>query len=175
MLITLTGASGSGKTSILKKLVEENVVNCIVTTTTREPRRGEVDGADYHFTTKDAFDKSQMAEFVEFNGNLYGTSLDEIENAISSKEIYMVILDRKGVGNLRSLYPNKITAVYLKASKTTCRKRLVRRDGLEKGLSRFKADRVENLYDDSGYDYVVENKKDFLTAYNQMKDVITSL
>lgn len=175
MLITLTGASGSGKTSILKKLVEENVANRIITTTTREPRRGEVNGVDYHFTTKDAFDKSQMAEFVEFNDNLYGTSLDEIENAISSKEIYMVILDRKGVNNLRKLYPNKITAIYLKVSKTTCRKRLVRRDGLEKGLSRFKADKIENLYNDSGYDYVVENKKDFLTAYNQMKDIITSL
>lgn len=156
MLITLTGPSGSGKTSLLWKLVNEGVANRIVTTTTREPRKGEREGIDYYFVAKDDFQKEEMAEYTEFNNNLYGTAKEEILNAISSDKIYLVILDRRGAFNLKEQFP-EIKTIYLQVKPKVCKGRLFRRDGLEKGLNRFLADRREGLYNSEGFDVVVNN------------------
>lgn len=172
MLITITGPSGSGKTSLLKELINNGVGNRIVTTTTREPRRGEQDGVDYYFVEKDKFNKEEMAEYTEFNGNLYGTAKTEIRNAISSDKVYLVILDRRGAFNLKKQFP-EIKTIYLQVKAKICKGRLFRRDGFEKGLNRFLADRREGLYKTEGFDIIVDNNgKNFKESYSNLLNQI---
>ena len=69
--------------------------------TTRQPRSAEVDGVHYHFTTREEFKRMQLdEEFIEtneFNGNLYGTSIDSIRAVENANKICVLDLDYKGV------------------------------------------------------------------------------
>lgn len=77
--LVLCGPSGSGKSSILSKLLEEhpNKFGFSVSHTTRKPRAGEVNGVHYHFTDRDsiqeAIDNGEFLENAVYSGNVYGT------------------------------------------------------------------------------------------------------
>jgi len=97
-MLTLIGASASGKTEIAKILIRDHGFQKLVTYTTREPRQGEKDGVDYHFLSMRAFlEKRARAEFVEtteYNGNLYGTSFNDVRHD------RVVIVEPKGANAL---------------------------------------------------------------------------
>lgn len=162
MLLILIGASASGKTFLLETLQEKGLIKRMITSTTRQPREGEIDGIDYHFLTKDTFDVSKMAEHVTFAGNLYGTSIDEVQQAIQSKDVYMVIMENKGATLLREQFGSsngEIQLIWIKRSKSKCYKRLIQREGnWQKARKRFIDDKKNGLYDFKDYDYMIENK-----------------
>lgn len=93
-MIVLTGPSASGKTSIVIKLVKNYGYSKVITTTTRSPRVGEMDGVDYHFVSVIKFLKDKKNnEFIEtifYNGNYYGTTRSEI----SGKKVLIVDMKR---------------------------------------------------------------------------------
>ena len=92
----LFGESGSGKSAIAEKLQTKRLLtrkecqghNIMVTKaishTSRKPRKGEVDGKDYYFVTKeqmeDMYEKGMLIDFKEYNGNYYGLSKNEYRN-----------------------------------------------------------------------------------------------
>lgn len=83
MLIVLTGPASSGKDTILLKLLEKHPnFKRVVTTTTRPPRSGEVNGVDYNFASRARFEEmiknNEMLEYVDFSGDFYGTTKDAI-------------------------------------------------------------------------------------------------
>lgn len=108
-LITITGASASGKDSILKELLgkHENV-KPIVSVTTRPKRDGEVDGVEYKFITfeefKELYEAQKLAQLREYSTVegmwYYGIAKDDID--IESDDIYICILDVNGVVQIRS-------------------------------------------------------------------------
>ena len=81
MIVTLTGPSCAGKSTLEKMLVKRGFSNAI-STTTRPPRAGDVDGESYYFVDRQAFEdglKSDVfVEHVEFGGNYYGLSVPEV-------------------------------------------------------------------------------------------------
>lgn len=81
MIVTLTGPSCAGKSTLEKLLVKRGFSNAI-STTTRQPRAGDVDGESYYFVDREAFEdglKSDVfVEHVEFDGNYYGLSAAEV-------------------------------------------------------------------------------------------------
>lgn len=81
MIVTLTGPSCAGKSTLEKLLVKRGFSNAI-STTTRQPRAGDVDGESYYFVDREAFEdglKSDVfVEHVEFGGNYYGLSAAEV-------------------------------------------------------------------------------------------------
>lgn len=83
ILVTIIGESGCGKNYITNKLMKENNMQMLVSCTTRKIRQGEVDGVDYYFMTMEEFDKlekeNKFVEVVEYNGNKYGFTKEEIE------------------------------------------------------------------------------------------------
>ncbi|RUS29115.1 P-loop containing nucleoside triphosphate hydrolase protein [Jimgerdemannia flammicorona] len=98
-LIVISGPSGCGKSTLLKRLFDEfpDRFGFSVSHTTRAPRDKEVDGKDYHFTTKEAMTR-EIAEgkFIEsatYSGNMYGTSMKAVQDVLDSGKICMLDID----------------------------------------------------------------------------------
>lgn len=92
-IITITGSSATGKTSIAKHFFDLD--HTIVSYTSREPRPGEVNGVDYYFSSREEMLKMNQAgeflEFIDFNGNCYGYTYKEIENKTKNGNAVAVI------------------------------------------------------------------------------------
>ena len=78
-VIVLCGAPGSGKTTVRKYLTENFAIEPVLTHTTRPKRKGEHDGIDYWFETRETFFENHYLEYVEYDGNLYGSSYESLE------------------------------------------------------------------------------------------------
>ena len=86
VLLIISSPSGAGKTTLTHRLLQEfPELRFSVSHTTRAPRANEVDGQDYHFIDEPQFrsliEQGSFAEWAEVHGNLYGTSVSEIERA----------------------------------------------------------------------------------------------
>lgn len=161
MILTLTGPSASGKTTLVEQLTKKypDRVERIVTATSRPPRPGEVDGIDYHFLSREEFEKSianqQFVEYAEFGGNLYGLRRSDVEQALASSKICVLIVEQQGRKALKAMYGDEIHCVYMAISRRKARRRLNKRDGWQKAMARIKADKENGLYDSSSYDCVL--------------------
>lgn len=91
--VVLCGPSGVGKSSLIRKLIENfpDTFGFSVSHTTRPPREQEVHGVHYHFTTREVMDveieEGKFLEYAEVHGNLYGTSLASIEAVANSHKV----------------------------------------------------------------------------------------
>lgn len=138
-MIILIGESGSGKSTIERQLTNFGFERAI-SHTTRPMRDGEKDGVDYHFISKDEFNKmfdaGEFLEHVEFNGNLYGLHKSNIKDEV------VAVVEPKGMRQLSKLPDIHITSVYLKASEELRRKRMLARgDSVEAVEQRIVNDR----------------------------------
>ncbi len=101
----LCGASGSGKTTMSRFLETDlGMIRCI-TTTTRPPRVGEIDGKDYRFTNR--INPGKMFEHSTFGSYEYGTTWDDLRNSD------FIILEPKGVAHFRQHYPDPLCVIQL--------------------------------------------------------------
>lgn len=100
VIVTVTGPSGSGKT-VLSGLLSKEGMRPLVSTTTRAPRAGEIDGKHYHFISKDQFEEDYKAglfiENVEYNNTYYGVSACEAETAFSQGVPAVLVAEPHGV------------------------------------------------------------------------------
>ena len=139
-MILLAGPSASGKTEIAKILMKDFGIRKVVTHTTRSPRVGEKDGVDYHFVSREDFERlSQDGQFVEttsFNGNLYGSSKKEVADD------KVLIVDPIGLKTYLSLRDPRIVSFYFDTSEETRKQRMISRGDSEKAIeSRIQNDR----------------------------------
>lgn len=99
MIITITGPSCAGKTTLEARLKEEGFVNAI-STTTRKPRVGEVDGETYYFVSHEAFVANRAAgcyvEHVSFGGNYYAVSVAELQRVMASGAPVVIVCEPVG-------------------------------------------------------------------------------
>lgn len=87
--------------------------------TTRVPRVGEIDGKDYHFTTKSTFEglreKSFFIENAEFSGNYYGTSYKAVEDVLNNGKFCILDIDLQGVHSMKkSIISNSCKYVFIR-------------------------------------------------------------
>lgn len=113
------GPAGSGKSTIIDRLINNQRVNVkkLVTTTTREPREGEVDGVNRHFITKEEFKKKiEDGSFFEYelvHDNYYGTSKTEIDSAIKNSYDLIFDIDIKGALTFKKTYPENAVLFFI--------------------------------------------------------------
>ena len=113
-LIILTAPSGSGKTTIVKKLLNEySNIKLAITYTTRLPREGEVDGIDYNFVSIDTFEnmveKNEFLEYEEvYYNQFYGCSKTLIDKNFNNGYSTIMILDVKGALKIKEIYKKHI-------------------------------------------------------------------
>ena len=132
-LIVLVGDSASGKSSIAKELIESFDYKKLVTYTTRSPRKGEVDGIDYHFVDKDTMDKmitdKAFFDIAQYAKWYYAAPTEPINQKT------VVILTPIGFRRAKKQYGSRIVSFYINVP---------RRDRLIKELQR--GDDIEEAY-----------------------------
>ena len=107
----IVAPSGAGKSSLVGALLQdESSLKLSLSTTTRSPRPGEVDGKDYRFVTKEEFirerDAGHFLEWAEVHGHFYGTSRPWIESQMQSGSDVMLEIDWQGAQQIRKLIPS---------------------------------------------------------------------
>ena len=176
--IIISGPSGAGKGTIVKKLIQEGQSVLSVSATTREPRQGEVEGVQYFFTTREEFQtliaEDKLLEYAEFCGNYYGTPKDFVEQTTAKGINVILEIEVEGALQIKSIYPEAIFIFVIPPSLTVLKSRLVGRgtetiEAIEKRLSRAK----EELLYFKEYDYVVvnENVDEAVSAIENIIDV----
>src|SRR5947207_7974461 len=116
-LIILCGPSGSGKTTLTRHLLEKMPELAFsISATTRNKRKGEVNGKDYHFLTEKEFRKKIKEDaFLEYEevykGVFYGTLKSELERVWEEKHIPILDIDVVGALNIKEKYGDKALAI----------------------------------------------------------------
>ena len=174
--IVISGPSGVGKGTICNKLINELNAWYSVSTTTRAPREGEINGVNYFFVNKEEFeDKIKNGEFLEYNiynNNYYGTSkkivLDKMHQGIN---VFSEI-DVNGAHNIKKIFPDALLIYIAPPSIEALRERLIGRgtESIEKIEQRLEIAKKE-LEEINFYDYVVVNE-DIEKATNEVRDII---
>ncbi|XP_029906356.1 guanylate kinase 1b isoform X6 [Myripristis murdjan] len=147
--------------------------------TTRNPRPGEEDGKDYHFTTREAMqegiDQGEFIENAEFSGNMYGTSKSAVEDVLAKNLICILDVDIQGVKNIKKTDLNPIYISIQPPSMEILEKRLRdRQTETEESLQkRLEAARIDmELSNEPGVFDVVIINDDLEKAYQELKDVL---
>jgi len=177
-VFVVSAPSGCGKTTLCKKLLKDKCkLHQSVSITTRPPRRGERNGADYFFVSAEEFirmiDAKELLEYEENFGFLYGTPKKAVEDLLNKGKSVLLSIDVKGAMNVRKNYPrNSVLIFIMPPSMDELRKRLESReaDTPKAILNRLKVARQEVAYKDR-YDYVVVNDR-LTAAYKKLKEVI---
>jgi guanylate kinase len=103
-ILTLTGPSCSGKSTLEKMLKQAGFEN-VISTTTRPMREGEVNGKSYYFIDKSEFKRldacGAFVETVHFNGNYYGVSAKEVERVFAMNRPVVVVVEPEGLRQIR--------------------------------------------------------------------------
>ena len=163
LLIVVSGPAGSGKGTVLSRLMEDGGYRYSVSATTRAPRPGEVDGVNYHFLTREAFEAriaaGEMLEYTEYCGNYYGTPKKEAEEVLQSGCNLLLEIEVEGAANVKRCYPDAVLIMLLPPSFAVQEARLRGRgtETEEKILARLAQTR-EELPRVTTYDYVIYNR-----------------
>jgi guanylate kinase len=106
LLIVISGPSGVGKDTIIRRLLElDGNLQYSVSYTTRAPRKGEVDGVNYHFVDRNGFERlikeGAFLEHATYDGNLYGTPVADLERARDAGRDVVLKIEVKGAEQVR--------------------------------------------------------------------------
>lgn len=131
-LIIISAPSGAGKTTIVKKILEDMPwLKYSVSYTTRKPREGEINGVHYNFVSVEEFKKmiaeNKLLEWEEVHGNYYGTSKEFVENCIKQGHVVLLDLDVKGALNVKSKMPDTVLIFIMPPNIEELKKRLQKR------------------------------------------------
>jgi len=117
-ILVLSGPSGAGKSTIINAASDEiGEYYFSISTTTRKPRRGEKNGVDYFFVTKESFEedikKGNFLEYAEVHGNYYGTSLKPVRQALEEGKLVIFDIDVQGHRLVRAKMNDITTSAFI--------------------------------------------------------------
>lgn len=161
-LIVISGFSGVGKGTVVKRLVSDYGYSLSVSATTRKPREGEEDGREYYFKTVDEFrnliDYNGFIEWAQYVENYYGTPRAYVEQELSGGRDVILEIEVQGAMNVKSQYPDAVL-IFLTTPDAKClRERLAGRGTEEDALINKRMKRaVDESLDMGAYEYIVVN------------------
>ena len=176
-ILIISGPSGCGKSTLLKE-VYKNISDYYfsISTTTREPRVGEVNGVDYFFVSKEEFEedikKGNFLEYAKVHDNYYGTSLKPIIQALNEGKLVIFDIDVQGHHLVRKKMNDSVTSVFITTpSLKVLEEKLNNRnsDSLEVIEKRVKNAKKEIEFFDE-YDYFIVNDN-LASASNELVSI----
>ena len=148
LIYTLSGPSGTGKSTLCKAILEQiPELSFSVSFTTRVQRDYEIDGVDYHFINHSEFqsmiDNQQFAEYEDVHGQFYGTLRSFLDDYKIKGNPLLLELDVKGAMSVKTLYPDQTLSIFIKPpSEDVLRLRLERRGTDDKALIQKRLTRI---------------------------------
>lgn len=164
LLIVISGPSGVGKDTVLRRLFQlAPDLKYSVSFTTRPPRPGEVDGQSYSFVTEDAFrrliEQREFLEWAKVYDHYYGTSRRRVDDALSRGEDIILKIDVQGAAFVRKRKPDALFIFITPPSTEELLTRLTRRNTESKeALELRKREALKELAAATDYEHVVCNR-----------------
>jgi guanylate kinase len=180
LMLVLSSPSGAGKTTLSRKLLEEDKdVNLSVSVTTRKMRPGEKDGRDYHFIDRRRFDamvdKDELLEWAEVFDNYYGTPAKPVLESLAAGRDVLFDIDWQGTQQLRDKARSDLVSVFvLPPSIPELERRLHARaqDDYET-IHRRMAKAADEMSHWAEYDYVIVNR-DIDQAFEEVNAILAA-
>ena len=179
IIVILSSPSGAGKTTLVKKISQENNFKISISHTTRKPRTNETNGKDYFFTSEEEFKNliknKRFLEYAKVFGNYYGSSKSQVLESLNKGENVIFDIDWQGTEQIKKekLNYKVITIFILPPSKFELFNRLKNRDMKDKNIveermKQFNKD-IEHWVN---YDFVAIND-DLEKCYNEITEFIS--
>lgn len=161
-LIVFSAPSGCGKGTMLAEILKDNSFRCSISSTTRQPRTGEIDGVSYFFISKEDFQNKisndEFLEYAEYCENFYGTLKSEVDEYLEKGINVILEIEVQGAMKVRELRPDALFVFIAPPSVKELRRRLNKRgtESQEVIEKRVAAAITELPYMDK-YDYIIVN------------------
>jgi len=165
LVVVISGPSGVGKDSVVKRMAEmEFPLHFVVTVTTRPMRPGEIHGVDYYFVSDEGFQRmkleDELLEDADVYGQCKGVPRMDVARALASGRDVVLRLDVNGAATIRSKIPQAISIFLVPPSMKVLADRLRRRPGdSEEQVLRRLQTAYEELEQARSFDYVVVNRE----------------
>ena len=162
-LLVISGFSGSGKGTIVKKLLNESDDFALsISATTRTPRTNEKNGVEYYFVSHEEFEKmienNELLEYAKYNNNYYGTPRKFVEEKLEAGKSVLLEIEYQGAFQIKKQFPDAILIFIVPPSAKILHQRLKDRgtETDEQIRNRLKVALIEGKAA-SEYDYIVVN------------------
>ena len=162
VLSVISGFSGVGKGTIVKKLVAEEDYALSISATSRAPREGEVHGREYFFLTREEFhsmiENNGLIEWAEYVSNFYGTPREYVEERLAGGEDVILEIEPQGALKVKAQYPEAVLIFIVPPNVKELENRLIGRGTEETEIikKRLKRAAEETAFIEN-YEYIVIN------------------
>lgn len=162
VLIVISGFSGVGKGTVVKKLIEKYHYSLSISATTRAPRPGEVDGKDYYFKSvadfRNLIDYNGFIEWAQYVENYYGTPRKYVEDELDKGNNVILEIEVQGAMRVKEQYPDAVLIFITAPDAVSLKSRL---EGRGTEDAKVIAKRLKRAYEETDdmekYDYLVIN------------------
>ena len=176
-LFVIAAPSGAGKTSLIEAVMRADPsLKISVSYTTRQPRKGEKDGVDYHFVDESTFkrmrERGEFLENAEVHGNRYGTAKRVIVEALERGDDLLLEIDWQGAAQVRRIFPDCVGIFILPPSVEELERRMRARGQDSDAVIRRRVQNArEELQHAGEFNYAIINK-DFETAKQELAEIL---
>ncbi len=177
LLVVVSGFSGAGKGSIMKRILQKYDNYALsISATTRDPRPGEMDGQDYFYKTQKQFEKminkDELIEYASYQGNYYGTPKAYVEKQLNSGKDVILEIEVQGATKVKELLPDTVLIFVTPPNAKELRDRLTKRatESADQIRGRLRRAVVEAEYMPT-YDYILVND-DLETAVTELDEIV---
>ena len=184
LVIVISGPSGSGKSTVIKALCKsDETLRLSISATTRKRRRSEKDGVDYHFLSKEEFEKhiqqGSFLEWAEYGDNLYGTLKSEIAAAREAGKDSILEIEVKGSLEIQkqNLAPARSVLIFIIPPPLTVLAKRLRRRKTESAAEQKQRLNIakSEIREIKNYDYWVSNPENAVQdAVQQIQTIIAA-
>jgi len=179
-LIAISAPSGTGKSTLCEEVRRKKPeIKFSVSCTTRPKRKYEKDGINYYFLNEDEFKSkiknNELLEYEEVHGYYYGTLINTLKNAISSKELMLFDVDVNGAMSIKKKYPrNTLTVFILPPSIEDLKVRLINRGTDSRKIIKKRLERTnkEMKFKDKFDTFMIND--DLSSAVKKLNEIITN-
>lgn len=174
--VIISGPSGAGKTSFIKKCLEQlpQFANTI-SWTTRSKRKGEKEGEFYYFTTKDKFKKMReqgdLLEWAKVHGEFYATSKEEVRRLWRERKAIIKDVDVQGCRSIKKVFPHSVSVFIYPPSMDELKKRILKRGAVKDNIEERLSIAAQEMTHGREYDFKIVNDS-FEEAWAELKTIL---